>query len=81
MHPSARGRGRAGQFLDEGLAGAFAAGLDRVTLLVAESNQSARALYASRGFAPRTTFIAAAKSLSASGDSGYCREASLQTTG
>jgi ribosomal protein S18 acetylase RimI-like enzyme len=65
VHPSARGQGLGGRLLDEGLAGAVAAGLDRVTLLVAESNQSARALYASRGFTPRPTFHGAQKTLGA----------------
>jgi ribosomal protein S18 acetylase RimI-like enzyme len=59
VHPSQRGRGVARGLVEGALRDAARAGHTDVTLIVAESNAAARGLYASLGFAPRATFIAA----------------------
>jgi ribosomal protein S18 acetylase RimI-like enzyme len=63
VHPTRRGQGLAGTLLDRALALAHAAGRSRATLLVEEGAQTARTLYARRGFRPCAGFIAARKPL------------------
>jgi len=52
VRPSERRRGAGGRLLDAALARLGAIGIRRVFLEVGVDNQAARALYASRGFAP-----------------------------
>lgn len=59
VHPSHRGQGIAAALLSDALDRAAAAGMARVTLLVAESNRPARALYDAHGFVSQGRFVAA----------------------
>jgi ribosomal protein S18 acetylase RimI-like enzyme len=54
-----RRQGLAEALLREGMARAADAGFDQLTLMVAESNGAARALYDALGFEPRASFVAA----------------------
>jgi ribosomal protein S18 acetylase RimI-like enzyme len=62
VDPEMRRRGSAARLLDESAAQAAARGATRQTLLVAESNAPARALYDKLGFSTRATFVFADRS-------------------
>lgn len=62
VHPARRGAGLATQLLAHTLREAAHAGHRRMTLLVSETNEAARRLYAAAGFAESARFVAAAKS-------------------
>jgi ribosomal protein S18 acetylase RimI-like enzyme len=59
VHPVAQGKGLARAVLREVWLAAAQHGFEKATLLVAESNRRARALYASLGLRPVATFLAA----------------------
>lgn len=59
VHPAARGRGLAGNLLDDAMQVAASAGCHRMTLLVDDASAAAARLYAVRGFVPRERFVAA----------------------
>ena len=63
VHPSAQGKGAARALLREVWQTAAAQGFERATLLVAEGNDRARALYASFGLRPEAAFVAASLEL------------------
>jgi len=58
VHPTRRREGLAHRLVDEACRAAAARGVRQATLLVAESNTSARALYAKMGFVDTSEFIA-----------------------
>jgi ribosomal protein S18 acetylase RimI-like enzyme len=59
VRPDCRGAGLGSHLVREAAARAAAAGKTQFTLLVGEQNQAARHLYASIGFVPAATFVAA----------------------
>lgn len=59
VHPSRRREGLAQRLVEEACRAAAARGVKQATLLVAESNASARALYQKIGFTDTSAFIAA----------------------
>jgi ribosomal protein S18 acetylase RimI-like enzyme len=59
VHPSRRREGLAQKLVEEACRAAAARGIKQATLLVAESNASARALYEKIGFTDTSAFIAA----------------------
>lgn len=59
VHPACRRRGLAARLLRAVCRGASAAGRHRLTLLVGDTNQSARSLYAAAGLREQATFVAA----------------------
>jgi ribosomal protein S18 acetylase RimI-like enzyme len=59
VHPDQRGRGIASRLVRRSAADAARAGKSTLTLLVGDRNTPARTLYASLGFTPRATFLAA----------------------
>jgi ribosomal protein S18 acetylase RimI-like enzyme len=58
VHPSRRREGLAQRLVEEACAAAAARGVKQATLLVAESNATARALYGKMGFQDMSQFIA-----------------------
>jgi ribosomal-protein-alanine N-acetyltransferase len=64
VHPSRRREGFARRLVDEACRVAAPRGIRQATLLVGESNASARQLYATMGFEPRSRFIAATLQIS-----------------
>lgn len=58
VHPARRREGLARRLVEEACQAAAARGVKRATLLVAQSNTNARALYAKMGFADASAFIA-----------------------
>jgi ribosomal protein S18 acetylase RimI-like enzyme len=63
VHPARRREGFARRLVDEACRLAQPRAARQATLLVGEKNTAARKLYASMGFEPRATFIAAAKAI------------------
>ena len=61
VHPGRRREGFARKLVDEACRLAQPRAARQATLLVGEKNTAARKLYASMGFEPRATFIAATK--------------------
>lgn len=61
VHPDCRRAGLARRLVDAACGASQAAGHSRVTLLVAESNEPARTLYARLGFAPSAHFLYATR--------------------
>jgi ribosomal protein S18 acetylase RimI-like enzyme len=59
VHPARRRQGLAHRLVEEACRAAALRGVRQATLLVAESNSSARALYAKMGFMDASQFIAA----------------------
>jgi ribosomal protein S18 acetylase RimI-like enzyme len=57
IDPSAQGRGMGGALLGHAMSRARLAGASRLTLIVGQSNQSARALYTRLGFSTTATFL------------------------
>jgi ribosomal protein S18 acetylase RimI-like enzyme len=64
VHPARRREGFARRLVEEACRLAQPRAARQATLLVGEKNTAARTLYASMGFQPRATFIAATKSIS-----------------
>jgi ribosomal protein S18 acetylase RimI-like enzyme len=64
VHPGRRREGFARTLVDEACRLAQPRAARQATLLVGEKNSAARTLYASMGFEPRATFIAATKQIS-----------------
>ena len=64
VHPGRRREGFARRLVDEACRLAQPRAARQATLLVGEKNTAARTLYASMGFEPRATFIAATKAIS-----------------
>jgi ribosomal protein S18 acetylase RimI-like enzyme len=64
VHPGRRREGFARKLVDEACRLAQPRAARKATLLVGEKNTAARKLYASMGFEPRATFIAATKAIS-----------------
>jgi ribosomal protein S18 acetylase RimI-like enzyme len=62
VDPSARRRGVARDLIETACGLATAAGFRQMTLIVAEDNQAARALYAAAGFSPLAHFVHALRS-------------------
>jgi ribosomal protein S18 acetylase RimI-like enzyme len=58
VHPSRRRQGLAERLVDEACRAAAARGVKQATLLVADSNATARALYEKMGFTNRSQFLA-----------------------
>jgi ribosomal protein S18 acetylase RimI-like enzyme len=58
VHPKRRRQGLAHRLVEEACRAAAVRGVKQATLLVAESNASARALYAKMGFADMSQFVA-----------------------
>jgi ribosomal protein S18 acetylase RimI-like enzyme len=59
VDPGCRRQGLAAALVSEGMARAGECGFEQITLLVAESNVAAAALYRDLGFTPRAAFVAA----------------------